>query len=91
MKAILASLLFVIATSAAWAAERSVTYAVENMTCATCSLTIKTAIKRLDGVKSVDVDFDKKTTTVVFDDEKVTDAAIVYALRDAGFPAKAVR
>jgi periplasmic mercuric ion binding protein len=90
MKAILSSLLFVIATSTAWAAERSVTYAVENMTCATCPLTIKTAIKRLDGVKSVDVDFDKKTATVVFDDEKVTESTIANASRDAGFPAKAV-
>lgn len=90
MKLILSSLLFVIAVSAAWAAERSVTYAVENITCATCPLTIKTAIKRLDGVKSVDVDFDKKTATVVFDDEKVTEAAIANASRDAGFPAKAV-
>lgn len=91
MKAVLSLVLFVSAISAACAAERRVTYAVENMSCATCPLAVKTAIKRLDGVKSVDVDFDKKIASVVFDDEKVTEAEIANASRDAGFPAKVLR
>lgn len=86
MKAALSLFLFVSAISTAWAVERRVTYAVENLTCVTCPLTVKTAIKRLDGVKSVDVDFDNKRATVVFDDAKVSEVAIANASRDAGFP-----
>lgn len=87
----LAVALFLLLTAPASAAERTVTFAVENMTCATCPLTVKTALKRIDGVKDVKVDFDKKTATVVFDDAKTTREAIAEASRVAGFPARAER
>jgi periplasmic mercuric ion binding protein len=87
----LAVALFLLLSAPASAAERTVILAVENMTCATCPLTVKTAPKRIDGVKDVKVDFDKKTATVVFDDAKTTREAIAEASRVAGFPARAER
>jgi mercuric ion binding protein len=90
MRNVAAILSFLLASAIAQAADRTTVFAIENMTCATCPLTVKTAIGRLDGVKKVDVDFDKKTATVLFDDDKVSEAAMSDASRNAGFPAKAV-
>ena len=90
MRTLAISFLFFIAVSIASAAVQTTTFNVENMTCATCPLTIKIALSRLDGVRKVDVDFDQKTVTVLFDDAKVTREAIAEASRNAGFPAKAV-
>ena len=49
--------------SAALAAvtEQQATFAIENMTCALCPVTVKTAMEKVAGVKSVTVDFDAKT------------------------------
>lgn len=69
------------------AAERTVTLAVENMTCALCPITVRTAIGRVAGVKGVQVDFASKTAVVVFDDAKTTVQDIAEASRQAGYPA----
>ena len=59
------------------AAEETVTFAVENMTCALCPVTVKRAMEGVDGVRSVEVDFDAKTATVVFD-TATTSAETLY-------------
>ncbi|MDE3108877.1 MAG: heavy-metal-associated domain-containing protein [Acidobacteriota bacterium] len=40
------------------------------MTCAACPITVKKALSRVEGVNSVNVNFDKKQATVTFDDAK---------------------
>ncbi len=75
--------------SPAWAASRTVTLAVSNMTCAACPITVKAALTRVDGVSKADVDFGKKEAVVTFDDAKTTVAALVKATTDAGYPSKA--
>ena len=72
------------------AREATAQFAVENMTCATCPISVKNAMKRVDGVKSVDVDFDTKIATVVFDPAKTTAAAIAAASTDVGYPASEI-
>lgn len=62
-------------------------FKVEKMTCAACPITVKTAIRRLEGVRSVEVDFQSKTATVVFDPASTTTARIAQASADAGYPA----
>jgi periplasmic mercuric ion binding protein len=69
------------------AAERTVALAVENMTCALCPVTVRTAIERVPGVKDVQVDFETKTAVVVFDDADATVQDIAEASRQAGYPA----
>lgn len=76
------------ATARTAVAERQATFAIENMTCATCPITVRRAMSRVDGVKSVSVDFDAKTASVVFDPSKTTVAIIAAASTNAGYPAR---
>jgi mercuric ion binding protein len=75
------------ASSPAWAVERSVTLAVRNMTCATCPIAVRMAIKAVAGVREVNVDLAKRTAVVTFDDSQTTVDQLAEASRLAGFPA----
>ena len=68
--------------------ERTVTFAIENMTCGLCPVTVKKAMEGVAGVKSVTVDFEAKTATVVFDPSAVAATDIAAASTNAGYPAK---
>ncbi|MEZ5831849.1 MAG: mercury resistance system periplasmic binding protein MerP [Dongiaceae bacterium] len=76
-----------LSASVAVAAERTVTFSVEKMTCALCPITVRTAIERVDGVRQVKVDFKNKSAVVVFDDAETTVNDIAEASREAGYPA----
>ena len=71
----------------ALAEQQTVTLAVEKMTCALCPFTVSKAIESVDGVKSVDVDYDSKTAEVTFDDAITDVNAVAAASTDAGYPA----
>jgi mercuric ion binding protein len=79
------------AAQAATPHSERATFAVANMTCATCPITVKTAMKAVPGVQSVNVNFEKKTAVVVFDPSRAKPAAIAAASTSVGFPAKLVR
>ena len=70
-----------------FAAEATVTLAVENMTCATCPITVRAAIRAVSGVRDVQVDFRRKVAVVSFDDALATVDTLTQASRNAGFPA----
>lgn len=67
------------------------TFAVKNMTCPLCRTTVRKAMERVDGVKSVSVDLDSKTATVVYDPAVATPEAIAQASANAGYPARLAR
>lgn len=69
------------------AATQTATFAVENMTCALCPVTVKSAMERVHGVQSVAIDFAAKTATVVFDPAVTNIKAIAAASTNAGYPA----
>lgn len=69
------------------AAAQTTTFAIENMTCALCPVTVKTAMEGVAGVESVSVDFDAKTATVTFDPSVTSPEAIAAASTNAGYPA----
>lgn len=69
------------------AAAQTRTFAIQNMTCALCPVTVKKAMEGVKGVKSVAVDFDAKTATVVFDPAVTNADAIAAASTNAGYPA----
>ncbi len=75
------------AAQAIVAHERTVVFAVENMTCALCPVTVKAAMERVPGVRSVVIDFDAKTATVVFDPASATEQAIAAEAANVGYPA----
>lgn len=76
-----------LSASVAVAAETTVTFSVENMTCALCPITVRTVIERVSGVKDVQVDLESGTAVVSFDDAQATVEDIAEASRQAGFPA----
>lgn len=63
------------------------TFNVQNMTCAACGLTIQTALRRVPGVGSTQVDARKNTVTVEFDSERTSPKALATVITNAGFPA----
>ncbi|SJM33666.1 heavy-metal-associated domain-containing protein [Mesorhizobium delmotii] len=78
----------VMTAQAAFAAERIVTFAVDNMTCASCPYIVKTSMAAVPGVTTVAVSFEAKTATVTFDDAKTNPDAIAAASMNAGYPAR---
>lgn len=76
---------------AAFAAERTITFAVDNMTCASCPYIVKNAMAAVPGVAKVAVSFQAKTATVTFDDAKTSPDAIATASMNAGYPAHALQ
>ncbi len=74
----------------AQAQVRTASFAVDNMTCAACPITVRTAISRVDGVRSVEVDFGAKRATVSYDPARATPEVIAAASANAGYPARLV-
>jgi len=74
-------------TTAEVTATQTATLAVENMTCALCPVTVKSAMERVNGVRSVAIDFAARTATVVFDPSVTSIDAIAAASTNAGYPA----
>jgi mercuric ion binding protein len=73
--------------SVAMAKTQKVTLNIPTMDCATCPITIRTALKNVDGVSSAKVSYEKREAVVVFNDEKTDIAALKKATADAGYPA----
>jgi len=63
------------------------TFNVEKMTCATCPITVRKAIQRVDGVKEVNVDIDSNTATVIYDPSLTDTKKIAASCSHVGFPA----
>lgn len=72
--------------SAIAATPEVLTLNVQNMTCATCPITVKKALQQVAGVRDVKIDFELKTATVHIDTAKATVAMLTKATTDAGFP-----
>ncbi len=69
------------------AALTEVRFDVPDMTCATCPITVKIAMSGVEGVQSVEVDFDTRSAKVIFDPALTDAAAIAEASAQAGYPA----
>ncbi len=67
------------------------TFAIENMTCAACPITVKKAMSRIEGVSGIKVDFKAKTATVEFNPSLTTSKVIAKASTDVGFPATPIK
>ncbi|HAO42906.1 MAG TPA: mercuric transport protein periplasmic component [Afipia sp.] len=81
----------VMTASTAFAGERTITFAVDNMTCASCPYIVKSSMEGVLGVAKVAVSFRAKTATVIFDDAKTNPDAIATASMNAGYPAHPVK
>jgi mercuric ion binding protein len=68
------------------AGEKTVTLAVENMSCATCPYIVKQSLAGVPGVIRAEVSFENKTAAVTFDNTQTGLAVITAATAEAGFP-----
>ncbi len=79
------------AAPGAFAGERTVTFAVDNMYCEACPYIVKSSMAAVPGVAKVAVSLEAKTATVIFDDAKTNPDAIATASMNAGYPAHPVK
>lgn len=68
------------------AAQQTVALSVPGMTCPVCPITVKKALEKIDGVKSVKIDFDTRLATVTFEDNMATVDKLTQATANAGYP-----
>lgn len=66
----------------------SITIPVEGMTCASCTFTVRIAIKKLEGVIDAKVTLDPDQADVTYDASKVGPQQIVDAINKAGYKAR---
>ena len=71
----------------AFAADATVTFAVDKMNCKLCPITVRKAMEGVDGVVDANVDYDNKSATVTFDDARTTPDEIAKASTEIGYPA----
>lgn len=97
MKRINTLILLLVAASLAFAnvnadegSDQEATFAVDKMTCATCPITVRKAMQRVNGVKDVTVDFDAKTAKVLYDSTLTDAKQIGEASSNVGFPATVI-
>ena len=69
----------------ALAKEATTEMKVPAMDCAACTVVIKKALTQSKGVKNVDLNVEKRTATVVYDDTQVTQTEIQKTIEKAGF------
>lgn len=77
---------FLALNAPAFAAEKTVTLAVQNMTCVACPHIVKGSLAAVPGVSRVAISFEDKTATVTYDDAKTALPALIRATTDAGYP-----
>jgi periplasmic mercuric ion binding protein len=85
-KSLITAVLFTLFSMPALASQKTVTLSVPGMTCSACPITVKAALKRVDGVSSVQVRYEERDATVTFDDDKTSVDAITQATTNAGYP-----
>ena len=62
-------------------------YQVQGMTCAACSVTLKTAVRKLSGIESIQVSVGENTAQVVFDPSKTNADDIKKQIDSTGYKA----
>jgi periplasmic mercuric ion binding protein len=67
--------------------EQTVTISLPTIVCSTCEKNIRKAIFRVEGVKDVDIDLDKKVAEVKFIPLQTNIETIEIAITEAGYDA----
>lgn len=62
-------------------------FEVQGMTCATCPITVKAAVKKLKGINAVTASLEEKNAVVDFDSQKTIAIEIKNAIDRVGYKA----
>lgn len=65
--------------------DQFVVIRVDGMHCHKCEQRIVSAVKSLDGVREVEVDFASGQASVLFDRDRVTVGQLMRAIEEAGY------
>ncbi|MCL4367981.1 MAG: heavy-metal-associated domain-containing protein [Actinobacteria bacterium] len=65
------------------------TYNVPDVSCNHCKMNIERALGGLTGVFEAEVDVPAKTVAVAFDDEVISEEAVLEMLAEEGYPVAA--
>ena len=90
MKKLLAGLMLAMLAVPAVAAMKTVTLSVPGMNCATCPITVKKALGKVEGVTRTEVNLENRAAVVTFDDARTSLEALTRATGDAGYPSTLV-
>ena len=77
-------------SAALFADEQSVVLSVPGMKCPACPITVMVAIKRVKGVKSVNVSLENKQAEVSYDDQLTDISKLQVATKNVGFPSQVI-
>jgi len=61
---------------------------VSGMTCSACSVSVKSALSKVKGVKSAEVSHEKGLATVVYEDTQTNQQRLREAINKTGFKAE---
>ena len=73
-----------------FADEQSVVLSVPGMKCPACPITVMVAIKRVKGVKSVNVNLENKQAEVSYNDQLTDISKLQVATKNVGFPSQVI-
>jgi copper chaperone CopZ len=91
MKVITTILGLAVVSGAALAKEATADLKVPDMSCGACAVAIKQGLRQTNGVKNVDLNLEKRTAKIVYEDTQVTEAQIQKAIEKAGFKSERAR
>lgn len=86
MKRLILTLLSIVVLNPAAAKEKVVELDIPSMTCPVCPITIRSALRKVDGVSNVGASLTDKIARVTFDDEVTDMASLEKATAKAGYP-----
>ena len=75
-----------LASSSAFATERTITLAVKNIFCDACPLIVRKSLEAVPGVSKAAVSYKEKTAVVTYDDARADLKALTAANTKAGYP-----
>lgn len=62
-------------------------FQIQGMHCVSCAMSVDNAIEDLPGVKSATTQYARQVSEVEYDEQQVTEAQIIAAIREAGYEA----
>ena len=85
MHKIAIALVLTVASLSVWAKPQTVTLNLPTMNCAMCPITVKKALKRVDGVAKAEVSYEHKQAVVTFEDTQTSAEKLIEATTNAGY------
>ena len=66
---------------------RKTKFAIQGMTCSSCSAHVEKAVKKLQGIQEINVNLLSNSMVVSYDERIITESKIIEAVRASGYGA----